>query len=173
MKKLLRFAPLCALLLAIVAFILMMAGDAIVHDYELLGKVHDFYGGTVVLFGNGNACVASIKGTIEDAKAAWNAVLAFIFLIIALVALIVSSLMVFVKIKALEKFGGIIALAAGGLLLVAGIFLFFTVPAFAAANDWNLDKYGLGAAWVVSAILAIVAGIVSALPAVLAIVEKK
>ena len=173
MKKLFKFAPLCALLLAVVAFILMMAGDALVHDYELLGKVHDFYSGSVVLFGKGDACLLSVKGTLEDMKVAWNAILAFIFFIVALVVLAISSIMVFVKIKALEKFGGLIALVAGGLLLVAGIFLFFTKGAFASANDLNLDDFSLGAPWVISAILAILAGVVSALPAVVALVEKK
>ena len=83
--------------------------------------------------------------------------------------------MVFVKIKFLEKFGGIIALVAGGLLLVAGIFLFFSKAAFGAANDMGdgLKDYSLGAAWIISAILAIVAGVVSAFPAVAALVEKK
>lgn len=179
MKKLLKFAPLCALLLAIVAFILLLAGEALVHDYQLLGKdLHDFYSGSVVLFGTGKAAALGTTGTIEsgdNVKTAWNAVLAFIFLIVALVVLLLSSVMVFVKIKALEKFGGIIALVAGGLLLVAGIFVFFTKGAFASANEVEegLKDYALGGAWVVSAILAIVAGVVSACPAVLALVEKK
>lgn len=82
--------------------------------------------------------------------------------------------MVFVKIKALEKFGGLIALIAGGLLLVAGIFIFFTLPAFASANEWgNTNNYALGGGWVVAAILAILGGVASACPAVLALVEKK
>ena len=176
MKKLLKFAPLCALLLAVVAFILLLAGEALVHDYELLGsKVHDFYSAPVVLFGNGNAVVLSISGTVSDYKGAWNAILAFIFMIVALIVLLVSSITVFVKIKALEKFGGIIALVAGGLLLVAGIFLFFSKAAFGAANDIadGLKDYNLGVAWIISAILAILGGIASACPAVLALIEKK
>ena len=174
MKKLFKFAPLCALLLAVVAFILLLAGEALVHDYELMGKVHDFYSGSVVLFGKGNAVILSISTAVEDGVGAWNAILSFIFMIVALLALLVSSIMVFVKIKFLEKFGGIIALVAGGLLLVAGIFLFFSKAAFGAANDMGdgLKDYSLGAAWIISAILAIVAGVVSAFPAVAALVEK-
>ena len=177
MKKLFKFAPLCALLLAIVAFILLLAGQALVHDYQVLGQsMHDFYSGPVVLFGQGDAAVlgTSVKYAADDGiKSAWNAILAFIFIIVALAALILSSIMVFVKIKAIEKFGGIIALVAGGLLLVGGIFMFFTKDAFASANDAQLDGYALGAAWVIGAILAILGGVVSALPAVLALVEKK
>ena len=163
MKKLFKFAPLCALLLAIVAFILLLAGQALVHDYQVLGQsMHDFYSGPVVLFGQGDAAVlgTSVKYAADDGiKTAWNGILAFIFIIVALVALLLSSVMVFVKIKALEKFGG--------------IFMFFTKDAFASANDVQLDGYALGAAWVIGAILAILGGVVSALPAVLALVEKK
>ena len=174
MKKLFKFAPLCALLLAIVAFILIFATHSI--EYAN-GNLKGWYDGPCALFGKGQDLSAwggiSVAGEFEG-KAAWNAVLAFIFFIVALVALLVSSIMVFVKIKVLEKFGGLIALVAGGLLLVAGIFLFFTLPAFAAANEWNSqDNFSLGGGWVVAAILAIVGGIVSAFPAVAALVEKK
>lgn len=174
MKKLLKFAPLCALLLAIVAFILVLATHSIEYSN---GNLKGWYDGPAALFGKGKSLGAwgglSVVGEFEG-KAAWNAVLAFIFFIIALVALLLSSVMVFIKIKALEKFGGIIALVAGGLLLVGGIFLFFTLPAFAAANEWNnTNNFALGGGWVVAAILALIGGIVSACPAVLALVEKK
>ena len=179
MKKLFKFAPLCALLLAIVTFILMMAGHSVVYTSD---APRNWYSGVSAIFGGGTAQITlsgwgiSISSGVQevDAKLAWNALLAWIFVLAALVALLIGSVMVFVKIKALEKFGGLIALIAGALLLVAGIFLFFTVPAFAAANEWNnSDGWGLGGAWVAGAIIAIVAGVVSALPAVLALVEKK
>ena len=173
MKKVLKFAPLCALLLAIVAFILMMATHSLVYNGD---NINSWYDGASAIFGKGKSQIGggglSLVGDFEG-KLAWNALLAWIFILIALLALLISSVMVFVKIKALEKFGGLIALIAGGLLLVAGIFLFFTLPAFASANEANMDKWGLGAGWVIGAILAIVGGAVSALPAVLAIVEKK
>ena len=174
MKNLLKFAPLCALVLAIVTFILMMASHSLVY---VDGNANMWYDGLAAIFGKGQSqlggagisLIADFDGTL-----AWNALLAWIFVLVALIALLVSSVTVFVKIKALEKFGGLIALVSGGLLLVAGIFLFFTLPAFAGANDWNsMDKWGLGAGWVIAAILAIIGGAVSALPAVLAIVEKK
>ena len=175
MKKVLKFAPLCALLLTIVAFILLFATKSIVYTN---GNLTGWYDGPAALFGKGQSLAAwggaiSVAGEFEG-KAAWNAVLAFIFILVGLVALIVSSIMVFVKIKALEKFGGLIALIAGGLLLVAGIFIFFTLPAFASANEWgNTNNYALGGGWVVAAILAILGGVASACPAVLALVEKK
>lgn len=174
MKKLFKFAPLCAFLLAVVAFILLLA----THSIEYVnGNLKGWYDGPAALFGKGQSLGAwggiSVVGEFEG-KAAWNAILAFIFIIVALVALLVSSITVFVKIKVLEKFGGIIALVSGGLLLVAGIFVFFTLPAFASANEWNnTNNFALGAGWVVAAILAIVAGVVSAFPAVAALVEKK
>ncbi len=173
MKKLLKFAPLCALLLAIVAFILMMASHSLVYKD---GNVSGWYDGVSAIFGKGKtqAALGGLSAVSDfEGKLAWNALLAWIFVLVALLALLISSVMVFVKIKALEKFGGLIALVAGGLLLVAGIFLFFTLPAFASANEYNMNDWGLGAGWVIGAILAIVGGVVSALPAVLAIVEKK
>ena len=179
MKKLLKFAPLCALLLALVAFILILAGHGISYASKEAGvEITGWMSSGLVLFGKGQTSATAAGHTlttdVEDYKGAWNAVLAFILVIVALVALLLSSLMVFVKVKALEKFSGLIALVAAGLLLVAGIFLFFTVPAFAAANDMkNTDGYAVGGAWVVAAILAILGGLVSAFPAVLALVEKK
>ena len=179
MKKVLKFAPLCALLLAVVVFILMMAGHSVVYTSD---AARNWYSGVSAIFGGGTAQITisgfgiSLSSGVQevDAKLAWNALLAWIFVVAALVLLLISSVTVFVKIKPLEKFGGLIALISAGLLLVAGIFLFFTVPAFAGANEWNnADGWGLGAAWVIGAILAIVAGAVSAFPAVLALVEKK
>ena len=173
MKKVLKFAPLCALLLAIVAFILMMATNSVVYNGN---NINSWYDGVSAIFGKGKSQLGggglSLISDFEG-KLAWNALLAWIFILVALLALLVSSVTVFVKIKALEKFGGLIALISAGLLLVAGIFLFFTVPAFAGANEFNSDGWALGGGWVVAAILAIVAGAVSAFPAVLALVEKK
>ena len=177
MKKLLKFAPLCALLFGIVAFVLMMVTHPLVSESTVLGaKVESWYSATAVLFGKGQSCIASGSSSLIssfEGNPAWNAILAFIFMIVGLLALLVSALTVFVEIKPLEKFGGIIALAAAGLLLVGGIFLFFAVPAFAGANEFNADGWNLGAGWIVAAILAIVGGLVSACPAVLALIEKK
>lgn len=178
MKKLLKFAPLCALLLAVVAFILLLASNGLTYANEVGGqKLTGFYSASAVMFGQGKYQAASGGVSITadfDGKGAWNAVLAFIFVIVALLALLVSAITVFVKVKALEKFGGLIALVAGGLLLVAGIFVFFTKGAFAAANDYgDMENWSVGAGWIVAAILAILGGLVSACPAVLALVEKK
>lgn len=178
MKKLLKFAPLCALLLAIVAMILLLAANGLTYANEVAGqKLTGFYSASAVMFGQGKYQAASGGASLTvdfDGKGAWNAVLAFIFVIVALVALLVSAVTVFVKVKALEKFGGLIALVAGGLLLVAGIFVFFTKGAFAAANDYgDMENWSVGAGWIVAAILAILGGLVSACPAVLALVEKK
>ena len=174
MKKALKFAPLCALLLAIVAFILLFATKSIEYTD---GNVKGWHDGPAALFGKGQAAavLSGVSVVAEfEGKAAFNAVLAFIFIIVALIALVISAIMVFVKIKALEKFGGLIALIAGGLLLVAGIFIFFTLPAFASANDWNTtENFALGVGWMLAAIFAILGGIASACPAVLALFEKK
>ena len=186
LKNVLKYAPICALVLAVASFVFMMAAHALEMSASGSGAAAaGWISGVAVIFGKGPYYSSgsaswgpiSISGGGEgsfDGKLAWNALLAFIFFIVALLALIVSAVSVFVKIPVLEKFGGIIALAAAGLLLVGGIFLFFTLPAFAQANEWNnSDGWRLGVGWIIAAILAILAGVASAFPAVLALVEKK
>lgn len=185
LKKLLKYAPICALVLAIAAFIFMMATHAMESSSSGGGLSSSAWiSGVAVIFGKGpyyssgsanwgpisigGGGVGTFEGTL-----AWNGLLAFIFFIVALVALIASAVSVFVKINVLEKFGGIIALVAAGLLLVGGIFLFFAVPAFTSVNDMSADGWNLGFGWVFAGILAILGGIVSACPAVLALIEKK
>ena len=182
LKKLFKYAPICALVLAIAAFIFMMAAHSLeYHASGSLGSGAAWFSGAAVIFGKGPMWSSvsilgfggSGDGTFEGTLA-WNALLAFIFFIVALIALLVSAVSVFVKINVLEKFGGIIALVAAGLLLVGGIFLFFTLASFSAANEWNsVSGWNLGFGWVFAGSLAILGGVVSAFPAVLALIEKK
>ena len=83
MKKLLKFAPLCALLLAIVAMILLLAANGLTYANEVAGqKLTGFYSASAVMFGQGKYQAASGGASLTvdfDGKGAWNAVLAFIF----------------------------------------------------------------------------------------------
>ena len=52
--------------------------------------------------------------------------------------------------------------------------MFFTVPAFFAANEFNGQAdWGLGAGWIIGAILILAGGVFAALPVVSAFMGKK
>lgn len=166
LKKIFKFSALIALGLALVGFILMMATPAVAY----LDDVKNYYSGTCAIFGKGTAQVAiggyNISGDF-DGTLAWNALLAWIFVLLAMLILCASFVLSILKVKIGEKIAGILDLVVIGLLLVGGVFMFFTVPAFFGANDWNgANDWGLGAGWIIGAILILVGGVFAALPVV-------
>lgn len=164
MKKVLQFAGVISLALAVIAFILMLATPAIVLSS---GNTQYIYKGTVVLFGSKET--ASIAGLItltSETKPSVLALIGFILIIVALVILLLGVILPLLKVKALEKFAGVLEIAACAALVVAGIFMFLAVPTFFAANEVDVPKSaGLGAGWVIGGILAIIAGAFAILPA--------
>ncbi len=164
MKKVLQFAGLISLALAAVAFILMLATPGIVLTS---GNSQYVYKGTVVLFGSKES--ASIAGLItltSETKPSVLALIGFILVIVALVILLLGVILPLLKVKAIEKFAGILEIAACAALVVAGIFMFLAVPTFFAANNVDVPKSaGLGAGWVIGGILNIAAGAFAILPA--------
>ena len=172
MKKFLQFAGLVGALLGIVAFVLLLATEGVVWSS---GNTRVVVEGTTVLFGKSEKLSAFGVNLGEAVtKGAWVALLAWIFIIVAVLVLLCLGVCELLKVKAVEKFATLLTFVAGGLLVAAGVLLFFTVPSFIHANGGdNLDGYGLGAGWVVSAILAIVGGGLAVLPPVLSLVGKK
>lgn len=169
MKKFLQFAGLIGAVLGIVAFVLLMTTHAIVST----GAINGWYSGLLVIFGKGQASIAGYAGD-ADGKLAWVALLGWIFILVAVLVLCCLFLGSLLKVKALEKLSRLLTFVAGGLLVAAGILLFFTIPAYGAANDWsNNNNVALGAGWVIGAILAIVGGGIAILPPVLSLVGKK
>ena len=171
MKTFLKFSGAIAFVLALVAFILMMATPAIMYKGDdVIAK------GIVAIFGKKEAVsIGGIGlGTVET-KLAWSALLAWIFILLALIILCLGVVLPLLKDKALEKFAGIMNLCAVVLLVLAGIFMFITTPVFWAANggDSVPNNVALGAGWVIGGILALVAGIVAILPAVADFLGKK
>ena len=166
MKKVLPFAGLIAFVLALVALILMLATNAIVFKS---GNVQVVYPGTYALFGHES------EGLLDGSyKPSVLALIGFILLIVGLLAACAGVLGGLLKIKALAKLGGLLALVAAGCFLVAGIFMFLVLPTFAAANDWNnTDNCSIGAGWVIGAILALAGAAFAALPAVMGLLGKK
>ena len=182
MKKFLQFAGIISLALAAVGFILMMATHALTyHTAGSLGEANAWSSGVAVIFGKGPAQssgnILGFGGTLNgdfDGKLAVTALLAWIFALAAMIILLLGVVLPLLKIKALEKFAGLLNLIAVGLLVVGGVLLFFTLPAFAGANEWNSqDHWALGAGWVIGAILFILAGVVAILPTAADFLGKK
>ena len=167
MKKVLPFVGLIAFVLGLVALILMLATNGIVITS---GDFQVNVAGTTVLFGKTES---TILGDVVT-KPSVLALIGFILLAVGLLASCVGVLGGLLKVKALTKFGGLMMLIAAGCFLVAGIFMFLAVPTFYGANDAKVpDGAGLGAGWVIGAILALGGAALSALPAVLGLLGKK
>ena len=173
MKKFLQFSGLIALVVAIIGFILMMS----THSLEYVnGNAHGWYDGTSAIFGSGKYLAGWGGLSVVDAfngNLAWNALLAWIFALVAMLILCLGVVLPLLKVKALEKWAGLLNLIAVGLLIVGGIFMFFTVPSFASANEFNTDHYSLGAGWVIGGILFIIAGALAIAPAAADFLGKK
>lgn len=172
MKILLKYSGIISAVLAIVAFILLLATPGvIVNDTN--------FAGTLCIFGG------EIKGILLVYKysATWAGLLAFILIIVALVILICAIVLPLLKVKALDKFAGILNLVAVISLILAGVFAFCIVAAFKAANGDGIvkafgfvietAKFEIGAGWVVAGILSILAGVFAVLPAAADFISKK
>ena len=172
MKKVLQFAGLISLVLAVVAFVLMLATPAIVLTS---GNNQYIYKGTVVLFGSKEAITfAGFNLGTAETKLAPLALIAFILVIVGLVIVALGVILPLLKVKALEKFAGILNLVALVCFVLAGIFMFCVVPNFFAANEADVpNSAGIGAGWVIGGILAIAAGAFAILPAAAAFFAKK
>ena len=119
MKKFLQFSGIISAVLALAAFIFLLAGNGLVYRS---GDSAWFVPGTRAIFGGD---VKTILGTVEYKPAA-TALIAWILVLIAALILIVGAVLPLLKINALEKIAGLLNLIAVGSLIVAGILLFFT-----------------------------------------------
>lgn len=174
MKKVLKYAGICAFVFALVAFILMLATSALVYPIE---KTDDLtVSGTLGIFGGVIASADfGVFGKAEATyDATWSAVIAFILIIVAMIILLAGFILPLLKIHALDKVAGILNLVAVVALIVAAIFIFIEVPCFAGVNlNGKTDGWTLGGGWVVAGILAIVGGVIAILPAIFNFIGKK
>ena len=171
MKKALKFSGLAALLFALVAFILLMASHSVVYA----DNTANWYSGISAVFGGGTAQVDIMgwsKSGSVDAKLAWPALIGWILIVVAMVILLAGVVLPLLKVKALDKFAGMITLCAAALLVVAAILIFCSKAAFVAANN-AFDDYGLSFAFVFAGILSILAAGIAALPACMNLIGKK
>ena len=167
MKKFLKFAGIISAVLAIAAFIFMMAGNSLI--YKASDSTTFTVSGIRAIFGGKEE---GLFGTTQIKPAA-TALIAWILVLAAILILVVGVVLPLLKVHALDKVAGILNLVAVCALVVGGILLFFTKPVFASANDVNLDNYNLSFAFVFAAILAISGGVIAILPAAMDFVGKK
>ena len=168
MKKVLQFAGLISLVLGVVAFILMMATPAVIQP--LVGDTQTVYAGTTAIFGKTES---TILGDVVT-KPSVLALIGWILLLIGMIIVALGVILPLFKVKALEKFSGILDIVALACFVVGGIFMFLVVPTFYAANEWDVaDNTQIGAGWVIGGIVAIVAGAFAILPAAAAFFGKK
>jgi len=176
MKKALKFSGLVAAVLATLAFILMMFTPAVTTQ-GIVGGTYELPG-TAAIFGhNGDGLSAGQKlyfGKDGVIPATWSAIIAWILMMAAVVILLLGVILPLFKVKALTKFAGLLNLIVVIALVVAGIFMFIQVPTFlGAAGRSDASGYALGAGWIISAIIAIVAGVCAILPAAVDLASKK
>ncbi len=173
MKKVLKFAGLISAVLALIGFILIMATPvAAYHD----SNANAYFGGLNAIFATGK-CQASGGGisiAVDfDGKLAWSALLAWIFVLVALLILVAGIVLPLLKVKALDKFAGVLNLVAVCLLVVAGIFVFISKATFWAANKYDGGDYSLGIGWIFAGIFFLLAGAIAIAPAAVDFLGKK
>ncbi len=178
MKKFLQFSGLIAAVIAVVGFVLMMTCPSVNNPVSVGGKLI----GTVVIPGtsgifggdwpsSGSSLVdAVLKYFGAKINPTPSALIAFILLIVGAAILILGALLPILKIKALNKFAGLLNIIALVALVVGGILIFVQVPCFCAAqtaegSEVSTDGWNLGAGWIIAGICAIVAGVLAIFPA--------
>ena len=143
----------CAFVLALVAFILLLATPALTWK-TVLGN------GTI------KGITAIFGGEVDNINynPSWAGLLSFIFITVALLGLCLICVMSLLKKKL--SIAGLLKFVAAALLIVAGVFVFFEIPAFEAANGSGtatlfgnkLAEYVITGGWITAGIVSIVAG---------------
>ena len=176
MKKVLKFAGIISAVLALIGFILLMATPVATFTVQVgSSKSVTAWDGMNAIFGVGSVR-AGDNASDFSGNLAWSGLLAWIFALVALLILIAGVVLPLLKVKAMDKFAGLLNLVAVGLLIVAGIFAFISKATFYAANDSAVissDDLQIGAGWVIGGILFILAGLVAMAPAAVDFMGKK
>ena len=173
MKKFLQYSGIISAVLALVGFILLIACNGVVFKgYES----YTYYNAGATLFGSGKFSIGDSNGVIVsnfNGQPSGAALVAWIFSLVALLALICGVVLPLLKVKLSAKVFGIVNLCAVVLLVTAGIVVFFTVPSFKGNNGLSSEDLALGAGYVIAGILYIVGGAVAICPAVVDFISKK
>ena len=163
MKKVLKYSGIISLILIAVAFILMMASNAL----KVSGILGDYsIAGTTAIFGHKST------GALDPSyDLAVMALLAWILVLLGILCVVAGFVLPLLKI---DKFAGLLNICAVVCFVLGGIFMFFVVPSFANANyNGTTDGVAIGVGWVFAAIFAIAAGVFAILPAAMDFIGKK
>ena len=156
MKNYLKYTGVCAAILAIVSFILILCTAAIKSD-TLLGDID----GEDALFG--------FKVLTVEYKGASAGIFGFILLLASIILLVVGAILPALN-KHFNGIAGILNLIAAIALIVAGIFILCTKNSWYDVNKDNLasakSAFDLSVTYAISGVIAIVAGCIAALPAI-------
>ena len=171
MKNLLKYAGICAAVLALIAFILVIACNAMKADF---GFGTDKVKGMDAIFA---------KGDCKHMDKALAGVFGFIFLIVAIIILVLGFVLPLVGKNMDAKIAGVLNIVAAVLLILAGILIICT------KNSWIDANYGddltksqikelkknidLTAEYAIAGVLAIIAGLVALAPAAADFMDKK
>lgn len=173
MKKLLKFSGICAAVIALVGFILLMTTPVIeYHDGDNWATTTGgLFGGGIAKIGTGNNVISGDA----DNKLAWTGLVGWILILVAMIILIAGFVLPLLKVNALEKFAGVLNLVAVIALVAAGILIFVSRPVFWAANEMGdgTDHWHLGVGWIFAGILAVLAGCLAILPAAVDFIGSK
>ena len=166
MKTLIRFSTLIAIGCAIAAFVLLMVSPAAYGVGALTNSVYTI-SGTEGIFGT------------ENVGAPWAGLLAWIFVLVSMVALIALVVIEFLKVKIDERVIAVVSLLACALMVMGGVFAFLELSALEAAygsNAWAAivaaSHPGLGAGWVIGAIVMIAGGAFAGLAPIVKLLKK-
>lgn len=171
MKKVIKFAGLISLVLVAIAFILMMATPAV--SFKSGSTTVDF-AGTLAIFGGKVDLAQAVVLGASEAKPSVLALIAWILILIGMIIVLLGVILPLLKVKALERFAGLLNIIATVCFILGGVFMFIVVPTFFAAVGNNApDGTGIGAGWVIGGIIAIAAGVFTILPAAADFFGKK
>lgn len=185
-KKLFKFSGLCAAVIALVGWLLLMVTPILeYHDGDSYGlvKAGVFGGGQAVAHITAGGYSADVTSDLvningDPAVAAWSVIIAWILVLVAVLALIALFVLPLLKVNALDKLSGIIALVAAGLLIAAGILIFVSGGVYNQAqgqlngNYLYDDDWKLGTGYVFAGILTILGGLVAAVAPVFGLIKK-
>ena len=161
MKKYFKYAGICALVLSVVAFIMVIACKGM--KYEISGggvTLTEKYKGMDIIFA---------KGDFKNFDKAMAGVFGFILLLVAIVLTAVGVILPLVGKSLDAKIAGIINIVAAVLFILAGILIICVKNSWLDANDApsNAKKYyDLTVEYAIAGILSILAGVVTLAPAI-------
>ena len=159
MKKILIFSWYIVTGLTLLAFILMVATPAIDHiNYD---DSHSYIDGIVALFGTKKTYDLFITTSTSVISPSPLGLIGWTLIILAISILIVQRFFYKPIRKIIGRFDFILNYSVCLFLLLAGIFAFCVVASFYAANGYNdiPNNTYIGAGWVVSGILLILASL--------------